>query len=142
MSFGANAYEFNPGGDLGDLGDLGFNPNDLEDVPMQPQQMVYDPENFDDNYGPPNMYEPQKQRRKPVNPIKLSGNTMDFFEAFSKYISLAFLITFISLIILQPRVKYLIFAKFLGYDRKILIQIVQAISIGVISSFSAYHTLS
>jgi len=131
MTFGANAYAFDGGDD--------FDINDIEEVPIE----GYNNDNIQENYTPEG---PMPMYSRAPDPMEYTNDTvrhsLDFFDIFSKYISLAFLITFIALILIQPRIKYLVFGRLLGYDKKILIQIMQAISIGVISSFSAYHTLN
>lgn len=134
MSFGADAYAFD-GGD-----GMDFDINDMEEVNIED----FNGGNFDDSNigGAPLYQQPIHTRLSRKQPADYVREDVDFFDVFSKYISLTFLIAIIALIFIQPRVKYMLFGRLLGYDKKILIQVVQAISIGVVSSFSAFHTLN
>jgi uncharacterized membrane protein len=70
-----------------------------------------------------------------------SGNSEDFFEKFSRYISLAFLISFISLIFLQRGITAAIFGRFINMEKSAISVIVQALCIGIVSSISAFYSL-
>lgn len=100
---------------------------------------VYDPDEFNNENRLP-------QEKNVVYPGGYTQEEyqepLEFFDKFSKYITLAFIITFISIILLQKKVINLFFSKFINSDQRFGLIIFQSVLIGVISSFSSYYTLN
>lgn len=63
----------------------------------------------------------------------------DFFDKFSKYITLSFVIFFISLLFLQKGLINMFLSKIITINNRVTFVVIQAIFIAVFSSISSYY---
>lgn len=65
----------------------------------------------------------------------------DPFDRIGKYITLFFIITFISMISLQQELLVSTIGRFIKLDKKLIVQIIQSIIISITSTFYVYYAI-